>query len=264
MKGLLVYSKEDVKKNAEYISWFISAGKKKNIILDLKSTDEIRINGINSLKSLDFVINRSRSYEVSLLFELNDIRVFNNSKVTLLGNNKLSAYAYAKKKNYKFPKILLNTLESDQVISKPNDGHGGKDIHLVTASSPATGENTIQQEFMSDILGDIRFYIINNEIIKAVIRSSKEKILSNFSQGGDFEVYHYSKEEENYIKKFMKDIIFDYVGLDFFLTQEKELIFNEIEDVVGSRMLSHLGINNTTELYLDHIDKTINNKKNTK
>ena len=49
----------------------------------------------------------------------------------------------------------------------------------------------------------------------------------------------------------------DYAGIDFLLTKDNKLIFNEIEDVVGSRMLSKLGINNTTDLYLEHIGKEL-------
>ena len=264
MKGILVYSKKDIKKNVDYISWLVNEGKKKDIHLEVKTDEEIRMNGIKYHTTLDFIINRSRSYELSLLFELNNIKVFNNSKVTLLGNNKLSAYAYAKKKNYEFPEVLLDSSIKNQVISKPNAGHGGVGIHLVTDESPIKNTHDIQQKYLSGLLGDIRFYIINNEIINAVIRFSNEKIVSNYAQGGNFEIYDFSEKERQYIKEFMKGTTFDYVGLDFFLNKEDELIFNEIEDVVGSRMLSKLGINNTTELYLDHIYQTIKNKKNTK
>lgn len=261
MNGLLVYSKKDLKKNSEYISWLVNEALKRNIKLEVTTDEDIQTKGVSSLKSVDFVINRSRSYEISLLFELNDIRVFNNSKVTLIGNNKLAAYDYAKKKGFKFPKLFLNFSDEKQILIKPNEGHGGEGIHLVNAKHSMPCTKKLKQEFISDLIGDIRFYVINNEIIKAVIRFSNEKIVSNYSQGGKFEVYDYSKGEEALIKKFMIGTTFDYVGLDFFLTKSHVLLFNEIEDVVGSRMLSHLGINNTTELYLEHICSTIHWEK---
>lgn len=264
MNGLLVYSENDIEKNSKYISWLINEGKKRNMKLNVSTDEFLQTQGIDSFETVDFVINRSRSYEISLLFELNDIRVFNNSDVTLIGNNKLAAYKYAKNNGFKFPKVLIEFLNKKQVLSKPNDGHGGEGIHLIEASVSSTNRKHIKQEFIEDLVGDIRFYVINNEIISSVIRFSDDKIISNYSQGGKFRVYKYSKSEEDLIKRFMKGINFDYVGLDFFLTKKDELIFNEIEDVVGSRMLSHLGINNTTELYLEHIYRIVEGKKNTK
>ena len=48
----------------------------------------------------------------------------------------------------------------------------------------------------------------------------------------------------------------DYAGFDFFITKEGKLIFNEIEDAVGSRMLSLLGENETVPLFVEHILKS--------
>lgn len=258
MKGLLVYSKEDLKKNADYITWFVDEAQKRNMAIRVTTDQKIETHGIDKNEAIDFVVNRSRSYEISLMFELNDIKVFNNSAITLIGNNKLAAYAYAKEKGYDFPRILIDYSCEKQILVKPNNGHGGEGIRLVKNIDLFSATEKLKQEYISDIIGDIRFYIINNRIINAVIRSSDDKIVSNFSQGGNFRVYEYSKSEELFIKKFMKDRTFDYVGLDFFLTKKGELLFNEVEDVVGSRMLSVLGVNNTTELYLEHIYNTMN------
>lgn len=257
MNGLLVYSKEDIGKNSDYINWFIDEAQKRSMIIKVTTDQEIKTNGLDTNQGVDFVVNRSRSYEISLLFELNDIRVFNNAYITLIGNNKLAAYAYAKEKGYKFPKILLDYSIEKQILVKPNNGHGGAGIDLVKNTDLLSSTEKLKQEYISNIIGDIRFYIINNKIINAVIRSSNDKIVSNFSQGGNFRVYNYSRNEEQFVKEFLKGRTFDYVGIDFFLTEAGELIFNEVEDVVGSRMLSVLGINNTTELYLEHIYNTV-------
>jgi glutathione synthase/RimK-type ligase-like ATP-grasp enzyme len=253
MKGLLIYSKKDLKKNKDYISWVLAEGSKRNMIIEVTTDEAVHQKGINALQSIDFVMNRSRSYELSLLFELNGIKVFNNSDITLIGNNKLAAYAYAKARGYSFPKVLLDYPNEKKILLKPNNGHGGEGIHLYSNKQSDISSNEIKQEYLSNLIGDIRFYIIDNRIISAVIRSSDEKIISNYSQGGNFRIYNYSKDEGVFVQKFMQGKTFDYVGLDFFLTENNELLFNEVEDVVGSRMLSHLGINNTTELYLDHI-----------
>lgn len=253
MKGLLLYNRVDYLRNVQYIKWLIDEGRKNNLNLDLKLREDFVVEGVDNPNKYDFVINRTRSYEISLMFELNNIRVFNNSMVTLLGNNKLAAYDYARRRGYPYPNVLVDWKERKDVISKPNEGHGGEGIGLIQDVSLDDGRDRLQQEFVKDLKGDIRFYIINNKIIHGVLRTSKEKIVSNFSQGGDIQIYNFSMDEREYIEEFIKDIAIDYAGLDFLLTKDNKLIFNEIEDVVGSRMLSQLGINNTTELYLKHI-----------
>jgi len=258
MNGLLVYSKEDLKKNSDYITWFVNEAQKRNMAIRVTTDQQIKTHGIDKNETIDFVVNRSRSYEISLMLELNNIKVFNNSSITLIGNNKLAAYAYAKEKGYNFPRILIDYSSEKQILVKPNNGHGGEGIDLVKNKDLLSSREKLKQEYISNIIGDIRFYIINNKIINAVIRSSDDKIVSNFSQGGNFRVYNYSRNEEQFVKEFLKGKTFDYVGIDFFLTEAGELIFNEVEDVVGSRMLSVLGVNNTTELYLEHIYNTMN------
>ncbi|MFA5576253.1 MAG: hypothetical protein WCZ27_08690 [Tissierellaceae bacterium] len=254
MIGLLLYKKEDYLRNQSYVEWLIDEGQKKDINLKLIFKEDLELEGIGKNSHIDFVINRTRSYEVSLLFELNDIRVFNNSEITLLGNNKLAAYSYAKSKGFTYPGVLLNW-DGGEIISKPNDSHGGQGIGLIGQVDLGDGKTRFQQRFLRNIVGDIRFYVIDNKIIHAVLRKAGGKILSNFSQGGEIDYYKFSAQEKSLVEKFMKGLQIDYVGLDFFLTDKKELIFNEIEDVVGSRMLSTLGINNTTELYFEHIAK---------
>lgn len=253
MRGLLLYNREDYIRNVQYIKWLIEEAWKNNIRLEFKLKEDFLVNGLEEPKKYDFVINRTRSYETSLTFELNNIRVFNNSTVTLLGNNKLAAYNYAKKKGYTYPKVLVSWQEDQKIISKPNFGHGGEGIGLIQDVCLNDGLVRLQQEFVEELQGDIRFYIINNKVIHGVLRKARGKIVSNFSQGGDIEIYNFSNKEREYIEEFISDISVDYAGIDFLLTKDNKLIFNEIEDVVGSRMLSKLGVNNTTELYLKHI-----------
>lgn len=253
MLGLLLYNKEDYFKNETYVEWLIDVGQKNGLNLLLMFKGDLMLKGMPNDIAVDFVINRTRSYEISLLFELNGIRVFNNSEITLLGNNKLAAYKYAKLNSMDFPPVLLSW-EDGEIISKPNDSHGGYGIGLLEDINLDDGNTRFQQVFVKNILGDIRFYVIGNKVIHGVLRRPKGKILSNFSQGGEIEYYRFSQEEKNQVEDFIKPLEIDYAGIDFFLTDKGQLIFNEIEDVVGSRMLSKLGINNTTELYFAHID----------
>lgn len=253
MKGLIIYQKQDYKRNCDYIEWMCEVAGKKGCLLQLVFLEEFFAKGLAPDCEADFVINRSRSYEASLIFELNNVRVFNNSSITLLGNNKLAAYKYAKDKGFKFPKVYMSWKEKHNVLSKPNSGHGGIGISMLEDVKSGDWDERFQQEYIENAVGDARFYIINNTIIHAILRRANGGLISNYSRGGSCEIFKYDSSQEKLVKSFIEGISIDYAGVDFLIANDGEFIFNEIEDVVGSRMLSHLGINNTTDLYIDHI-----------
>lgn len=261
MNGLIIYQKQDYKRNCDYIKWMCEVAEKKGCFLQLVFLEDFFANGLRPDCGVDFVINRSRSFEASLIFELNNIRVFNSSYITLLGNNKLAAYKYAKDKGFRFPEVYMSWKEKHNVLSKPNNGHGGIGISMLEDVSEKDWDSRLQQEYIKNTIGDARFYIIDNKIVHAVLRRPEGRLISNYSRGGASEIFKYDDGQEQTVKRFIKDISIDYAGVDFLVTADGELIFNEIEDVVGSRMLSHLGINNTTDLYIDHIIRETSHKK---
>ena len=95
--------------------------------------------------------------------------------------------------------------------------------------------------------------MIGKEIIAAVLRTAKEGFKSNFSLGGEVRLYELSEEEKNLVYRIIKQFEIGMVGIDFIIGDEGELIFNEIEDVVGSRMLYQCSEINLVEKYLKYI-----------
>lgn len=254
MKGLLIYDKKDELRNREYIQWLLDEANKKGINLSLLFSQDFFRHGLNKEQmNSDFALNRSRSYELAVNLELNGIRVLNNSEVTFLGNNKIAAYKYAEGMGVDFPPLLAAWQEEAELISKQVKGHGGEGVEVLKAPYPDFREESLQQSLEKDLAGDLRFYIFNNEIIHSVLRRPKDGYISNFSKGGSIEIYGPSPEEERLVKKFIGKLQIDYAGIDFLLTKDGRLLFNEIEDAVGSRMLSALGINDTTELLFQAI-----------
>ena len=257
-KGLVIYDEVDIEKNKEYIKWLIEEGLNYNLSIELCSLRE----GCDKIEEkYDFVINRSRDYNLSKMYEDNNIKTFNNSEFCRLGNDKKLAYEFIEKLNIIYPKIFIKEEEikdSKLKIVKPRKGHGGEGIRLYK-DEPIDISQNIYQEFIEDYIGDIRFYIINNKITHSVIRKPKEgNILSNFTRGGDVEIYNIKEKDKNIINKILKKIHIDYGGIDFLLLKDGNILFNEFEDAVGSRILSYFGINNTMELFLDHISKEAN------
>ena len=76
------------------------------------------------------------------------------------------------------------------------------------------------------------------------------------------EHYNYSKfciseDEKIVIDKIISQFDFGLVGIDFIIGDSGQLIFNEIEDVVGSRMLYKTSDINIVERYLQYIMKKL-------
>lgn len=261
-KGCLIYEKEDAIKNENYINWFKEEAK--NFDLDVKLIIK-KQNILEELKELDFVVNRSRDYNLTLALTKNNVKVFNNYDFCLLGNDKILAYDFINKLNISYPKVyktkdeILNV--SNKIIVKPKNGHGGEGIKLFEKNDNIDFENFVYQEYIDNYIGDIRFYIINNKVISSVIRKPKgNSLVSNFTKGGNIEIYNMSNENKDIIDKILRRINIDYGGIDFLLLTNGEIHFNEFEDAVGSRMLSVLGINNTMDLFLKHISTTLRRK----
>lgn len=140
---------------------------------------------------------------------------------------------------------LLNNKETERIKQQQKiiAGLGSSDVVV----QPFTGRRH----------QDLRVYVIGKEIVAAVLRTAKEGFRSNFSLGGEVRLYELSEEEKKIVALITGQFEFGLVGIDFIIGDEGELIFNEIEDVVGSRMLYQCSDINIVELYLKYIIKQI-------
>jgi gamma-F420-2:alpha-L-glutamate ligase len=164
---------------------------------------------------------------------------------------------------------LLKLLEEEKkvFVIKAVDGHGGSQVFLTGDEKNGIPATDLKREILSGIgssdfvkqplVGsrhqDLRVYVIGTEIIAAVLRTAREGFKSNFSLGGEVRLYELSREEENIVRKIIREFDFGLVGIDFILGEQGELIFNEIEDVVGSRMLYQCSNINIVGRYLSYI-----------
>lgn len=256
MKGILFYSRLDYEPNKEFASWIISEFEKNGVEVALVFLEDFYVERKLHFES-DFIINRTRDYNLSVLFEFNGIRSFNNSNVVLIGNNKYSCYKFVKDLDIHVKSIPIEP-GFEVFIKKPIAGHGGESITLST--NAIFKRDYIYQEFIPNVIGDIRFYVIGNKIINSVMRCKPvDSILCNYKQGAAIQLYKASDEHLKIVTRLIDSIgVVDFVGIDFFLTDDSQFIFNEIEDVVGSRMLSDLGCNDTVPLYIEHILSCMN------
>ena len=220
MKPILIYSEEEARRNA------FAADKIKNELgAELKMPD---YNG-----NAQFVINRTNDAEVARRFESRGIKVFNSASFSELANDKQACYDFMEQNGIE---IMPTRCKIPPFVKKPKDGHGGRGV-VMCHSAEEYDENMVCQKCASDLGRDLRVWVINGKIIASILRESKTDFRSNFCLGGEATPYEMNAEERALVQKIIS--LLDggfYYGIDFVFNNGK-IVFNEIEDTVGARMV---------------------------
>ena len=253
----LIYNVEDIEPNKNYINFYFEECKNYGITLYLIIRDKLNFctntnitqiiyDGKSVLKP-NVVINRSRDYLLSKSFEYIGTKVCNNSEVTLLGNNKLLALQYVSNLGIDIMPTYYgdsdNNIPEYPFILKSLSGHGGKEVFyindyemLTTSLKKLEGKDYIYQKVASDLGKDLRVYIVGNKIVTAMLRKSDHDFRSNYCLGGQAFQYELNSKEKDIVLTIINNLEVGHCGIDFIFDNGK-IIFNEIEDVVGSRTL---------------------------
>lgn len=265
MKAYIIYYAEEAKKNAGFIRLFQEYGYKKGI--------EFIYADIEHYKQLELpklVINRTRRSEVSRFYEEKNIKVLNSSQITEVCNDKYRTMDFLAErlpesvlKGHWCPKtfliqetgrdeLVLNfrkkllDMNYSQMVIKTVDGHGGSEVyiagcHEIEKLAPVLVERKcIMQEYIASDARDIRVYVLYGKIYAAILRQGKAGFKSNYSLGGHAQEYDLSEEQRKYIDSFIHTLDgmdYGFIGIDFLVGMDEKLIFNEIEEMVGTRML---------------------------
>lgn len=282
-KGFLIYNKEDYIKNKWFAEEFLKYANIYNMDIKLVLTCDITL-GIDEnnlfvelnrriLDRPDFVINRSRDSVIATHFETMGVRVFNSSIITEICNNKLKTHQKVNGVHIKSVKTLLSNKKwfsinninlKYPIVLKTSDGHGGKEVYKlstpieISEKIDSLKENEfLLQEMCSNVGKDIRVFVMGKEIIGSVKRYSEKSFKSNFSLGGKSEKYKLKNDDEIIVQKIINLFDFDFVGIDFILDENEKFLFNEIEDVVGTRTLYKNYDIDVVARYLDYIKTTL-------
>jgi RimK family alpha-L-glutamate ligase len=230
----------------------------------------VRYNGKKTMLPL-FAVSRVIYPMLSRQLEYMGVKVFNNSKVADICNDKARTYQVVAKTGITIVDSLFCKYEhlreklsrcTGQTIVKTVNGHGGQQVFLLDSQNVNEVEEVVQNVDHQDVViqplvgskhQDLRVYVIGRYIIAAVLREAKEGFKSNFSLGGKVSLYELSTKQREIVQEIMDQFQFGMVGIDFIVGDHDELIFNEIEDVVGARMLYQCTDINLVKLYLEHI-----------
>ena len=236
---------------------------------------------INCFETPDFAINRSRMSEISAILEEKGVRVFNSEAVTRITNDKAKTYEFLKGVVPFMPVIYegkyissdcdgyrdacgLNRDFAYPYVIKSCRGHGGNQVFMIKNSREENealreiqGEKYLRQQCCSDLGKDVRVYIIGNEIVTAILRTSTKSFKSNYSLGGEVKPYILNENEKNMVEAITKKLPLDYAGIDFTFHNGKA-VFNEIEDAVGARMLYATTDIDIVKMYTEYIMQCVN------
>ncbi|GGP13634.1 ATP-grasp domain-containing protein [Oceanobacillus neutriphilus] len=281
MNGWLIYTEADSIRNKSYIDWFIDEAKKQSIDLALLLREDISV-GIQKNKQIiyekqeeihaDFAVVRTMDPLLNKQLEQMGITVFNNAVISETFNHKAHGYLAMQKlgipvpESYFFPgKIIPSSLPLDfPFVAKAANGKGGDQVTMIynqqeweKYQKSCTEDFLLQSPENIQPGKDLRVFIINKKIIAAVLRTNTNDFRANYSLGGTASLYTLNKTEIKTIQKIIDAYDFGLAGIDFMFTKEGKLIFNEIEDAVGSRTLSMLTDINILEAYISYIKEKI-------
>ena len=222
----------------------------------------------------DFAVSRTIYPLLSLVLEKAGTRVFNNSLVSAICNDKRQTYTMVRSDHVEIANTLFfdkRFLDPEQLkglsfpaILKSASGHGGKEVFYIDHYEELAEhldllptDDFLLQEVCRPYGKDLRVYLMGGEILSAVLRSS-EQFKSNYSLGGSAQVYSLNREEEQMVRTIVRSFPskMDFVGIDF-LFCDGRLIFNEIEDVVGTRMLYHCTKIDAAEQFMEYIREAL-------
>ncbi len=235
----------------------------------------------------DFVIGRAIAPELTELLETWGIRVFNNAETARIANDKW--LTYEKLKDWGIPVLetcCVSSLQLDcretgeepeqnpaeSMIFKPEyplvfkvvAGHGGSQVYLAENREQ---QEAVLQQFkqqgipLSQVIAqplcdepgvDMRVYVLGGEVYEAVLRSCDKDFRSNYSLGGTIEKATVIAQQRAVIERLYDELHFDFVGVDF-IRHRGQWVCNEIEDVVGTRMLYQLTPKDAAADYLCYI-----------
>lgn len=289
MTGIIIYSYEDYGRNKWFAGECIRCAKSLNVELRLCIKEELvlfsdviggtKIILNNKIIEPDFAIVRTIDNILTQTLENAGIRCFNSSKVSCVCNNKFVTNSLASKIGIKtIPTILTDYshleeklsfaadfFEKREMIVKTTDGHGGKQVFLcksyddLNINSEFTDlsdkEFCIQPKIGKKAV-DMRVYMLNGEIYETVIRKSDDSFKANFTLGGRCYKGSPNTGTISAVMRIYDELAPDFAGIDF-LIDDDGIYLNEIEDVVGCRMLYELGRDSIINDFLTYIKNTM-------
>ena len=194
----------------------------------------------------DLVVSRARDWHISERLESLGARVFNDSRTCRVCNDKLETYMMAERLGIPFLPCSVpgeDLPDGPPWVVKSRSGHGGSQVTMAVDRDERVKvidqiPDPIVQEAAPVLGRDMRAYVLDGEVLACVMRSSENDFRANYSLGGRADLCEPPEECLGMIEKMVSELHPTFVGVDFVFGDRPYL--NEVEDVVGTRMLYSL------------------------
>lgn len=242
MKPILVYSPEEARRNRFVVEKFERKLGAVTVSPDYRGEASL-------------VVNRSNDYKIAEYYEKKGVSVFNGSAFSCLANDKQLCYDFMEKNGVE---ILPTHYSAVPFVKKPKDSHGGNGV-VMCNDKAEYDENFVCQKPATDLGRDVRVWVLGGKIVASILRVSDADFRSNYCLGGRAEIYDLSKTETEQVQKII-DLVTPlgahYYGVDF-LFDNGRMIFNELEDAVGARMIYDKTDIDVIDMYIRYIKEIL-------
>ena len=261
MTGWLVYSPDGYALNRWFADRLVEQAAARGLTLELQLI--AKGEGLPSATLPDFVVMRTIRPDLSAALEARGVRVFNNAATARVANDKWATFQLARELDLPVLNTVVFTWPERPLgypcVVKTPDGHGGSEVFFVRNDREMeevvekTGKRTFIAQPLCDEPGiDLRVYVLGGEPLAAVRRTSQTDFRSNFKLGGSVAAERPSPEMIGIVRRLHDRLACDFVGVDF-IRHGGRWILNEIEDVVGTRMLYATTNLDAARLLVEHI-----------
>ncbi len=269
----LIYDRDNIPRNQFFINRWHEAGREKGLEVSVVTREEIIFGIRDSRLSLSAAsqpllpacaVVRTNDPLLSRQLEGMGIPVFNNAAIARLCNDKRLTHQMVSGLFPMLDTVFLHPGETRcplpyPVVVKAARSNGGRQVHL------AQNENAFRQALASiapddalvqplcDTLGrDVRVYMLGQEVVRTMMRVSESDFRSNLGLGASTRPFDPGQEALDLARHVAQTLDAGLIGVDFLFHQGR-LLFNEIEDAVGTRMLYALGERDIVRDYLAFI-----------
>lgn len=281
MTGYIIYDKTGIERNKWFANELKNYAAAKGLNLQIIIRENLNICMKNSelhliyegehLKLPNFVINRCIDPFLAEYLEFAGVKVFNSAKACRICNDKRLTHAYFSGKGIAMTDSIFCDKEFDTiqpentpVIIKSAVGHGGSEVFMANDGQEIdlclkkiASMKYLYQTPVKNLGRDLRVYVMGGKILCSVLRSCDTDFRSNFSLGGNASLYTMNREQEELVYKILSFLPLTFGGIDFIFNGD-EMLLNEIEDIVGSRMIYSLTDIPVHEIFIDTVISSLN------
>jgi ribosomal protein S6--L-glutamate ligase len=250
---IVLYETADARRNAGFIRELQKFGE-----FRLVEWDDWAEDGLAQLAGKltgELVLFRARRPEAARFLENRGIFLVNRAEVNRVANDKWQSFQLMQLLGV--PAVPTHReAPGFPCVVKSADGHGGTQVEIVESLDEISFKaGTLLFQPVVEHDADVRVYVIGNEVVGAVKRSSADSFKANYSLGGSAEKYTVSAVQKKDALKIARALKSDYIGVDFLLLPDGRHLFNEIEDPVGARAFYETHEENIAELLAEHVKR---------